>query len=56
MFIIFLIIDIDECLFGVDICGMNNICMNFEGGYYCICGFGYVFVVDRRFCIGRLNL
>lgn len=55
-FTIPLITDIDECSLGVDICGTNNTCTNSEGGYYCTCGPGYVPAVDRRSCIGRLNL
>ena len=55
-FTVLLITDINECSLGVDICGTGNTCRNSEGGYYCTCGPGYVPAVDRRSCIGRLNL
>ena len=41
LIIIFLLIDIDECLTNIHNCDTNATCMNQVGGFYCTCNLGY---------------
>lgn len=36
---------IGMCIYGV--------CVNFNGGYKCVCNIGFIFSFDGRICLGK---
>ena len=39
--LLLILLDIDECAIGTDMCDMNANCTNTDGGYNCTCQSGY---------------
>lgn len=48
-----LILDINECLLNVAICGVGT-CINTKGNYTCVCPEGHLLMPDRN-CMGQCN-
>lgn len=49
--------DVDECSSRVDPCGVTSVCRNTEGGFECVCKYGYREVVGDDMtvsCTGTL--
>ena len=46
-----MILDIDECRQGINLCSQN--CHNSIGSYVCTCGSGFLINVDGKTCVGE---
>ena len=49
-FLLYAVLDIDECSENADICDQN--CSNTEGSYTCSCNVGYVLASNGHSCSG----
>lgn len=53
--IFFFSIDVNECDANPDLC-MHGQCVNTEGGFNCLCDYGYVPSQNQRACLGEYFL